>query len=230
MATLTIAGRIKFLHLDCYASLVGCIVLESPCRQCSATVKHWSKCALPTALLAVLLFYSLVLYNIQLWYRSVDLMSLILVVCAVVDENSVEIKTAADSNDITECTRDANMRPYLCTLCHKRFITKCQLYVHTKCHTGETGYSCTQCEKRFSSQKGCRHHMNIHTTKYKCTQCGRCCESRSALAIHRRTHSGEKPFECTVCSKRFATSGSLVVHSRIHSGEKPYKCHVTKHF
>jgi len=27
----------------------------------------------------------------------------------------------------------------------------------------------------------------------------------SALAVHRRVHSGEKPFECTVCSSRFTT-------------------------
>ena len=50
--------------------------------------------------------------------------------------------------------------------------------------------------------------------------------SLTQLAVHRRSHSGEKPFECTVCSKRSTTSGELVAHSRIHSGEKPYKCHV----
>jgi len=33
--------------------------------------------------------------------------------------------------------------------------------------------------------------------------CGKCCQSGSDLAVHRRSHSGEKPFECTVCSKRF---------------------------
>ena len=50
--------------------------------------------------------------------------------------------------------------------------------------------------------------------------------SLTQLAVHRWSHSGEKPFECTVCSKRSTTSGELVAHSRIHSGEKPYKCHV----
>jgi len=68
--------------------------------------------------------------------------------------------------------------------------------------------------------------MNIHARKYKCSVCGKCCGSGQQLAVHRRSHSGEKLFECTVCSKRFTQSGHLVVHSRIHIGEKPYKCHV----
>jgi len=69
-------------------------------------------------------------------------------------------------------------------------------------------------------------HMNIHGGMYKCSECGRCCRDSSELAVHRRSHLGEKPFECTVCGKRFTQSGNFVSHSRIHSGEKPYKCHL----
>ena len=98
--------------------------------------------------------------------------------------------------------------------------------MHSKTHTGENVYSCAQCEKRFSSMSGLNNHTNIHTGKHRCTECGRCCFTRHHLAVHRRSHSGEKTFECTVCSKRFTMSGHLVAHSRIHSGEKPYKCHV----
>jgi len=85
-------------------------------------------------------------------------------------------------------------------------------------------YSCTLCEKTFLSRCGRRCHMNIHAGKYKCSVCVKCFGSSHDLAVHRRSHSGEKLFECTVCSKRFSTSCELVVHSRIHSGEKPYKC------
>jgi len=50
--------------------------------------------------------------------------------------------------------------------------------------------------------------------------------SNKKLAIHRRSHSGEKPFECTVCNKRFTSSSNLASHGRIHSGKKLYKCHM----
>jgi len=140
--------------------------------------------------------------------------------------SSFEVKTEADSSDITQSPQDDKSRPYLCTVCHKRFATKCGVKVHSKRHKGENVYSCPQCGKKCSSQSNLRGHVYIHTGKYKCTECGRCCKSSTELAVHRRSHSGEKPFECTVCSKGFATLRELVLHNRIHSGEKPYKCHV----
>ena len=55
----------------------------------------------------------------------------------------------------------------------------------------------------------------------------RCLEpSASKLAIHKRTHTNEKPYECDVCEKRFSDSGDLQKHMRIHTNEKPYECDV----
>ena len=141
-------------------------------------------------------------------------------------ETSFEVETEADSNDVTEHSRDNKPRPYVCTVCDKRFAEKGTLSEHKQRHAGDMSYSCTQCEKCFSCQSYLRRHMNGHTSKYKCSECGKCFRDGEVLTRHSRVHSGEKPFECTVCSKRFKRSGHLVVHNRVHSGEKPYNCHV----
>jgi len=41
-----------------------------------------------------------------------------------------EVKIEADSNDITEHAHDDRPRPYLCTVCDKRFAAKQHLKQH----------------------------------------------------------------------------------------------------
>ena len=49
-----------------------------------------------------------------------------------------------------------------------------------------------------------------------------------SLTGHKRTHTGEKPYESDVCNKRFSHSGHLAVHKRTHTGDKPYECDTCK--
>uniref|UniRef100_A0A3B1IIG6 C2H2-type domain-containing protein n=1 Tax=Astyanax mexicanus TaxID=7994 RepID=A0A3B1IIG6_ASTMX len=60
----------------------------------------------------------------------------------------------------------------------------------------------------------------------KCEYCGRPFNHASAYIIHRRVHTGEKPFTCPICGKIFPYKSVLKIHLRIHSGEKPYTCRV----
>ena len=112
-----------------------------------------------------------------------------------------EVKTEADN--ISEHPQDDNPRPCLCTVSNERFTERQSVNMHSKTQAGENWYSCSQCEKRFYCQKSLRIHMNVHKGKYRCTECDIWCPSSNALAVHRCSHSGEKPFECTLCSKRF---------------------------
>ena len=90
-----------------------------------------------------------------------------------------EIKT----EDITE--HDDKQRPYVCTVCDKRFKQMRYLNRHTQVvHNDGHVYSCSECDKSFLTEVALRYHKNIHTGKYKCTECGQCCGSSDLSLIH----------------------------------------------
>ncbi|XP_065162949.1 homeotic protein spalt-major-like isoform X2 [Atheta coriaria] len=58
--------------------------------------------------------------------------------------------------------------------------------------------------------------------KHRCRYCGKVFGSDSALQIHIRSHTGERPFKCNVCGSRFTTKGNLKVHFQRHSAKFPH--------
>ncbi|XP_023950024.1 zinc finger protein OZF-like [Bicyclus anynana] len=88
----------------------------------------------------------------------------------------------------------------------------------------------------------------------QCVICGHMASSPSAMEIHMRTHTGEKPFLCSTCNTKYPTKGSLkrhnetfhstrerrftcetcgssfyrkndiITHLRVHTDERPYVC------
>lgn len=48
-------------------------------------------------------------------------------------------------------------------------------------------------------------------SKHLCRICLKNFSSSSAVHIHLRTHTGDRPFVCNVCQKAFTTRGNLKV-------------------
>ena len=88
----------------------------------------------------------------------------------------------------------AGDKPFLCTVCSKRFVSKSQLVNHFRNHTNEKPFVCHECDQKFTQA--------------------------ALLKQHIRKHTGENPFVCTVCDKKFYNKDHLNVHCRSHTGEK----------
>ena len=54
------------------------------------------------------------------------------------------------------------------------------------------------------------------TDSNECVICKRILSCQSALKMHYRTHTGERPFQCRICTRAFSTKGNLKTHMNIH--------------
>eukprot|EP00911_Craspedida_sp_UC1_P001278 UC1_evm1s961 len=91
---------------------------------------------------------------------------------------------------------------------------------------GKTLWQCPTCKKKCVCASALMVHLRVHSGErpFKCDRCPKTFVRKSHLKVHQRVHSGEKPFVCKICSRSFSQASNLKVHVRVHTGERPYKC------
>ena len=118
-----------------------------------------------------------------------------------------------------------------CNYCDKSFWKEKQRLEHTMTHIyqmhSDGTFYCDQCGYKGKKAHNLKYHINAVHLKIKphlCDFCPMAFPTKSALSIHRNTHTNERIFPCTFCKKKFTTKCNMLTHIRTHTGEKPFTC------
>ncbi|XP_065365672.1 zinc finger protein 91-like [Calliphora vicina] len=113
--------------------------------------------------------------------------------------------------------------------CRRTFRNQRNLDSHLEVHTMECTFVCDieNCGKAFPTQRRLIAHVRTHKKRHICDICGYRCRSYATLVIHKRVHTGERPFSCEVCAKCFISKSALSEHkSYVHVSTRSHVCQI----
>ncbi|XP_055542012.1 zinc finger protein 664-like [Wyeomyia smithii] len=125
-----------------------------------------------------------------------------------------------------------------CYICQKSFTNQQELKYHESQHSNHL-MKCNFCLQTFNCSRTFKFHMDQHKMKntlpdgrFKCDLCEATFKLYGNLIIHRRSHTGERPYPCNICGRAFSTSSNMKTHMNVvHSQNRPFKCqHCHKSF
>lgn len=102
----------------------------------------------------------------------------------------------------------------VCMTCGKHFVSAPAFNKHMLMHSESRPYRCTICDIGFKLKVHLKkHNLYRHNSDYpcKCSVCGKRFKDSSAVRLHERIHSNERPFQCQ-CGKSFKTRENLWGH------------------
>ena len=86
-------------------------------------------------------------------------------------------------------------------------------FVRMPCH------QCVLCALKFAFNENALSYF-----EQGCDFCDMAFSQSRNLKGHKRSHTGEKPFDCPTCHKTFRLNTQMKVHGRIHTGDKLRGC------
>ncbi|XP_053472293.1 zinc finger protein 883 [Ictalurus furcatus] len=121
-----------------------------------------------------------------------------------------------------------------CTICGQELMSAAFLTRHMKMHENRVKqktlrpHVCTVCDKGYPTHSALKVHMKSHSgdKPFRCELCGNCFKTKGNLKCHQSIHTGQRPFRCAYCEMCFYHKTHLKKHERVHTNEKPYVCSV----
>ncbi|KAH7970293.1 hypothetical protein HPB49_002339 [Dermacentor silvarum] len=109
-----------------------------------------------------------------------------------------------------------------CGVCGKVSSRRDTLHGQANEHIGDKDHICRACDPSSVEKPKFGKHCRKRTVENnKCDMCDKMFHRADYLAVHYRTHTGERPYECEICGKSFRQPQHLHNHKRTHTEGRP---------